>query len=296
MLASRGMTADADWAKLCARVEGMFPGVALDRERFSAYVVRHPAGSAALASDEIEALSELYLAAALRDHHAAAAVHFDARYLEPLGARLSRMGLSAAELDEVKQRTREKLLVGVEGSPLKIEEYAGRGRLAGLVQVVATREALSAFRKTKRERPLDDGELADPVAERWDPGMEMLKGRTREAFREAFEHAVRALEPRERNLLRLHLVGGVTLEQLAKFYSVHRATVVRWLAAARASVLDRTKSELGEKLGFGGSELESVMNDVQSRLDLSVERLLQSRVSLDEAAEPAPGNDEGSQS
>jgi len=104
----------------------------------------------------------------------------------------------------------------------------------------------------------------------------MLKGRARESFRLAFETAVRSLEPRQRSLLRLHLIGGVTLEQLASMYNVHRATVVRWLAAARAELLEKTKQGIARDLEVGGAELESLMDTIQSRLDVSVERLLAS--------------------
>jgi RNA polymerase sigma-70 factor (ECF subfamily) len=104
----------------------------------------------------------------------------------------------------------------------------------------------------------------------------MLKGRARDAFREAFERGVMSLTARDRNLLRLHLLGGVTLEKLAAMYDVHRATIVRWLAAARAAVLEETRRGLGAELGLGASELESLMVAVQSRLDVSVERMLAS--------------------
>lgn len=250
------------------RCEGVLRalGLRLDLDAFVDYVAKH---SAVASSDE--PLIELCLAFALRQRVPEASRIFEARYLEPLGTRLSRLRLSPAELDEVKQRTREKLLVATEAGALRIEEYAGQGRLAGLIQVVATREALTLFRAARREAPLADDAL---IGVDFDPGLEMLKGEAREAFRVAFEQAVRSLEPRERNLLRLHLLGGVTLEQLAKLHGVHRATVVRWLAAAREQLLARTRSALGSALGIQGQELESVMGAIQSRLDVSVERVL----------------------
>jgi RNA polymerase sigma-70 factor (ECF subfamily) len=246
-------------------------GLRLGRDAFVDYAAQHHAGSAASTAASDEPLTELCLAFALRERVPEASAIFETRYLEPLGTRLARLSLQPAELDEVKQRTREKLLVATETGALRIEEYAGQGRLAGLIQVVATREALSLFRAGRREAPLPEDAL---IGVELDPGLEMLKGKAREAFRVAFEEAVRSLEPRERNLLRLHLLGGVTLEQLAKLHSVHRATVVRWLAAAREQVLARTRSAMGEALGIAGQELESVMGVIQSRLDVSVERVL----------------------
>lgn len=268
------------------RARELFGGIRIAKQRFAAYVASHAAGDEALSRGDDEALLELVLVCALHDRIPGADQAFEARYLERLAASLGRLRLSASELDEVKQNVRAKLLVRAGEAPLKIEDYAGRGRLEGLLQVVATREALTLFRRAGREKPLDDRRLADPAAERWDPGLEMLKGRAREAFRDAFERAVRALGARERNLLRLHLLGGVTLERLATIHGVHRATVVRWLAAAREQVLSSTRAELGRTLGIGGDELESVMNAARSRLDLSVERMLASAASFDELDEP----------
>lgn len=291
LLAWRGMSGARDDARIevfLERARGVFPNLRVSRDAFVEYLSRHAAHAEALAHEGDEALLELYLAAGLDASVPAAARAFEERYLAPLGASLGRLGLSSTELDEVKQRVREKLLVKVGSQPPRVEQYAGRGRLAGLMQVVATREALTMFRKSRREAPLAEDSQAGSIAEAWDPGLEMLKGRAREAFRAAFAQAVRSLEPRERNLLRLHLLGGVTLEQLAKLYGVHRATVVRWLAAARERVLDDTKKAIGAELGLRGGELESVMNAARSRLDLSVEHLFRSDPSLAEPDEPGP--------
>jgi RNA polymerase sigma-70 factor (ECF subfamily) len=268
-----GAPLDARFFERFERIARSFSEFHLERDVFGAYVAAHPAGTLALAADNDEPLAELYLAAALRARESAASIAFESRYLEPLGARLARLRLSPAELDEVKQLTRHKLLVADSGDALRVEEYAGQGRLSGLIQVVATREALTLFRRARREAPLPATDLADPALD-WDPGLEILKGRAREAFRVAFEEAVRSLELRQRNLLRLHLLGGVPLEQLAKLHGVHRATVVRWLAAAREHVLTRTRSAMASALDVRGQELESVMDAIQSRLDVSVERVL----------------------
>lgn len=227
-------------------------------------------------SDAEAGAAEIALVAALRAGSAEAHRTFEARYLAPLRGSLGGLRLSDAELDDVKQRTREKLLVPDASGALRVEAYAGKGRLGGLVRVVATREAVSLRRRTAREIDLDGAALADPLGRSWDPGIELLKARTREAFVAAFETAVRRLTSRERTLLRLHLLGGVTLEKLAEMYSVHRATIVRWLAAAREKVLDGTRAGMAASLEVGGPELESLMDAIRQSLDVSVERMLAS--------------------
>lgn len=262
------MEFEGRFAKISAEL-----GLSVDLAGFVAWLASHP--HAPHATDD-EALAELVIAKALASGSEDAARLFESRYLAPLAPRLARLRLSDTELDEVKQRTREKLLVASKGARPRIEQYAGEGRLAGLVQVTATREALSLFRGKRRETALDEAALA-PAFE-LDPGIEMLKGRARDAFREAFASAVASLEPRQRNLLRLHLLGGVTLEKLAELHGVHRATVVRWLATARDAVARETERAVGSSLELHGTELESVMNAIRSRIDLSVERLFRSQV------------------
>jgi RNA polymerase sigma-70 factor (ECF subfamily) len=71
-------------------------------------------------------------------------------------------------------------------------------------------------------------------------------------------------------------MGGMTLEQLAQMYGVHRATIVRWLAAAREAVFGATRAHVAETLHAPADELDEMFDLVQSRVELSVERLLAS--------------------
>ena len=129
---------------------------------------------------------------------------FEQRYVTPLETTLARMRLDPSMLDEVKQIVREKLLVRAEGqASARIDEYAGRGRLAGLVQVVATREALTLLRRGAREVQRDE----DLVGE-IDPGLEMLKAKYNDAFKTAFAGAVSALTPSEQAQVMTALGGS----------------------------------------------------------------------------------------
>ena len=158
------------------------------------------------------------------------------------------------------------------GQPSRILDYAGRGRLRGLVQVTATRTAIDRIRHEHRETELPARELAASG----DVVLSLIKAQYREAFSAGFARAVASAPRRDRNLLRLHFLGGVTLEQLAQMYSVHRATIVRWLAAARATVLDHTREHVATTLGAPAEELDEMFALVHSRVELSVERLLAS--------------------
>ena len=260
-----------DASYLATLAEQTAPSVRLDHATFVAYLSTH---ELAEGEDLTEPLAELWLACGVANGNAEAVRLFDERYVTPLERTLVGMRLDAAMLDEVKQIVREKLLVRDTSGRAKVEEYAGRGRLAGLVQVVATREALGLLRRGAREVPAGDDDLAEPLVGTNDPGLEMLKAKYAEAFRAAFAAAVAALTPKQRNLLRMHLLGGVTLEQLASVHGVHRATVVRWLKEARDSVLAATEDALRRTLAVRADELASLLDLARSRLDVSIERLL----------------------
>lgn len=270
--------AHRDGSYLAALAEKVAPSVRVDPAAFAAYLRAHEAGRELLvepaAEDLAERAVELWLACAIAAGNREAARVFDERYVGPLERTLARMRLEPAMLDEVKQIVREKLLVRDESGRARIEEYAGRGRLEGLVQVVATREALTLIRRGAREIPAGDDDLAAPLVGVADPGLEMVKQKYKDAFRGAFAGAVAALTPKQRNLLRMHLLGGVTLEQLASVNGVHRATIVRWLKEARDTVLEKTQAALRSTLGVQTDELASLMALAQSRLDVSIERLL----------------------
>jgi len=66
----------------------------------------------------------------------------------------------------------------------------------------------------------------------------------------------------------------MTLEALAKMYGVHRATIVRQLASVREQLSSETRRQLGAKLQARPAEIDSIMDLVTSRFDVSVERML----------------------
>ncbi len=77
-------------------------------------------------------------------------------------------------------------------------------------------------------------------------------------------------------MLRLHLIHGLTIDEIAPMHEVHRATAARWMARARAEVLERSRARLGELLEADDREVESIMHLIASRLDVSIIRHLDS--------------------
>jgi len=55
---------------------------------------------------------------------------------------------------------------------------------------------------------------------------------------------------------------------------VHRATVARWIAKARETLLTETRTLLMKRLRVDQNEFESIMRLIQSRFDVSIHHFL----------------------
>jgi RNA polymerase sigma-70 factor (ECF subfamily) len=86
--------------------------------------------------------------------------------------------------------------------------------------------------------------------------------------------ALARLDARSRALLRYQLIDGWSIDQVGKLYGVHRATAARWLADARQVLGDAIRSELATRLQISTHEVDSIVRLVQSRVDMSLDRLL----------------------
>jgi RNA polymerase sigma-70 factor (ECF subfamily) len=99
--------------------------------------------------------------------------------------------------------------------------------------------------------------------------------RHRPAFKAAFRAALASLEARERTLLRMQVVDGLSLERIGVIYAVNKSTVSRWLTRAQEQLMDETKSRLRAELALSGGELESLVRAMRSGIELSVAALME---------------------
>jgi RNA polymerase sigma-70 factor (ECF subfamily) len=86
--------------------------------------------------------------------------------------------------------------------------------------------------------------------------------------------ALGRLESRERNLLRLHHVHGLSMDAVGATYQAPRSTVARWIVRARERLLTLTREELTARLGLTPGELDSMLRLVCSQLDVSLRQLM----------------------
>lgn len=75
-------------------------------------------------------------------------------------------------------------------------------------------------------------------------------------------------------MLRLHHIHGLTMDRLATMYGEPRSSIARRVMQARERLLKLTRGELAARWQLEGSELESLLGLVRSRLELSLHRLM----------------------
>lgn len=138
---------------------------------------------------------------------------------------------------------------------------------------MAVRIALGLLKKRQPAQPGDEV-LADIAAAGSDPELAHIKSLYRQEFKGAFQNALNSLTPRERNMLRMVLLDGLSITDLGAFYRVHRSTASRQLAAAREKLMDETRQELRAVLDLSPEQFYSLLQTIRSHLDLSLENIL----------------------
>ena len=251
--------------------------VELDLHRYAEHLAT--AVAAAGAEDPMAALAslhllDLYLAYAAGTGQPAAQELFVRRFLDPIAAAVAAIDSSPGLVDDVRQALNERLLLTPGHAPPRILQYGGRAALSSWVGVAARREALGLLRDGETHRRAAERAAEERLPITLDPELEFLKTRYRAAFKAAVSSAIARLPPRERTVIRLRTVGGLSLARIAGMMDVDESTVSRWEKRARDTISAQTHHELGNQLGVQVGELPSLARLVTSQLDVSVARLL----------------------
>jgi RNA polymerase sigma-70 factor (ECF subfamily) len=257
---------------LVTRVESAWPDLPIDHARLIGTIAR-------AAGDDLEkGLGDLYvedlaLALACAEGLSSALGHCDRLCAGAIAAAVARVDRSPDLRDEVRQILWQRIFVGTAAEAPRIQSYAGRGPLAAWVAVAAQRVALDLRRSAARTAgsdPLVDQLL--PASEH--PEIDYLRTRYKAEFETAVRDALGGLADRDRLLLKLTIVSGLSHEQLANIYSVNQSTITRWIARARETVLAETERRVCAALRMPPGEFRSLAGLLLSRLDLSISRVL----------------------
>lgn len=267
---------------LCDEASAAWPAFSVPRDDFLAYLAERIPRDRSI--DEVAPTlraADLYLACACSRGDARALATFDQSYGGEIARAFARVRPAGIGADDAQQILRQKLFVASPERTARILDYAGRGDLRAWTRMTAVRTLIDLARERGDQRgevPLDEVlfTMALP-AERAAPDLALLRSQYRAEFRASFEEAVAALTPRQRNLLRQHLLHDLNIDQLGALYRVHRSTCARWLAAARDDLVRGARRGLAARLGVTADELEGIMQLVASQLDITFQRVLGTR-------------------
>lgn len=249
------------------RGRAAWPDVAVSAEALAASLARLQQKDGRSAEDRLDHAGDLYLACACAAGDRRALAAFDAHFLTRVDAFVARINPSSEFAAEVRQQLRARLLVADGGSTPRIGHYAGQGALGAWLRMAATRTALDLSRASAVHlEPQRVPDLSDAVS----PDVRLLRKRYAGEYQAALREAWAALTVRERSVLRLYFVDGSTAEQVGVVFHVHRATVTRWISAARQRIMDLTLQIVGERLHLPRAELQSIARLIRSAIDLSI--------------------------
>ena len=239
-----------------------WPDVELDRNAFA-----HHCESIGALTEPADALdgAGLYLCCACARGDVGAAQAFERHCFTTAHTAISRVRSEHDFRDEALQVFRERMLVG---PPPRVLSYRGRGQLQAWVRVAAQRVALDLCRARKlpslTELELNDSLASAPVG----PELNLLRERYLPELRECLRRAVSSLSPQERNVLRMHVIGQCSIDDIGRAYRVHRATAARWLERIRTGIHERVRARMGTRLS--PSEFDSLARELGAELTLGL--------------------------
>jgi len=258
------------------------PTLALDAEDFVAHLARHlpdapfeATGEPTKATKQL-AFGDLYLAAACLRGCKAAVERLHREHLSQVPLFVARVlrGADKGTVDDLVQAVAEKLLVAKGDTPARLGDYGGQGPLGGWIRVVSTRMALRIVKKG--DDLSADGEAPEVPIGR-EPELDHLRVSYKDRFKAAFEGAFQKLDKEQRLLLRLHSSGTLRGDDIARMLGIDRSTAMRKLARAREVLFDATRDALMKDAGISSSEFRSIARVVQSQIDVTLSRVLQTK-------------------
>ena len=244
-----------------------WPGLVVDDEAITRQLAR--ASSVALSSSPALA-ADWYIAVACSVNAPKAHDYFQAAYAEAIDSGARRIDTSQDFVSEVRQRVLELLFVGSPTSGPRIAQYKGQGPLAVWLRTTSKRVALRLGSANATPRLTSETALADELAEACDQELALLRAHYGSLFREALIATLRELPQRERVLLQLSFVAGMSTVRIAKMYHVNQSTISRQLQQVAHKTFDAAKTKLRAKLGVVSQELESILAIVRSHIEMTL--------------------------
>jgi RNA polymerase sigma-70 factor, ECF subfamily len=271
-----------DYASKLQKLEAAYPGMVIDHKKLAERVVfefRETSSTFEMLTDIH--LEDLCIATACASGDKVALQHFSDSFVPQALVPVNRFVRDGVNLADVQSQLQAKLFLPVAGTDtrLGIEKYGGRGPLLGWLRVITTRLALSE-RRSKKSADGREAQLLNELigSDVYTPELHLQRADLRAIFKEAFCEAVESLPTDEREALRMHVYESLSIDDLARIFDVHRATAARWLTRAREHLHVATREYIQARTGCSGSDLDSMVHAMLSRVDMSLSQVLGARI------------------
>lgn len=180
----------------------------------------------------------------------------------------------AIEPAELAQRVRTRLLVAPKGKEPRIATYDGRGKLKSWLWTATRLELLQATRGMGQAPADDIDELSHLAAADRSPEAATRSKKDTKLVSDALAAALQVLEPKERTLLRMRFVDGVSTEELGRMFQVHRTTAQRWIEAAQAKIMAAMRARLEHEARLKHGEIDALVGEVAQSISLRLSQVL----------------------
>jgi RNA polymerase sigma-70 factor (ECF subfamily) len=249
-----------------------WPDIEVSADRFASEIQRR---TAAMPEPGPIKTTDVYIAIACVDgnEHAIRAVR--AILVREMEYAAGKTTASRDQLADAVASLSQVLFVDEPERPAALRDYSGRGDLKSYIRVAAVRQLARIVNRARREVGVGgDDVLLDRLAPASDPELSILRAQYRDVVDAAMRAALANLDERERAVLRYAFVEGWNVDRVGQAYNVHRATAARWISAARETLGKQIRKELAGRLKIGVDEIDSIIQLVQSRIDVSLDRVL----------------------
>jgi RNA polymerase sigma-70 factor, ECF subfamily len=269
MTTGRDSTADSKelLGKVLAAGASRWPGLTADPDELARYLSER---GVSLEHSTPPIASDLFLAFACQANLPNAVQLFHLTYGQIITSTARHFDKSGALADELWQRMAELLFVIEAGRPPGIAQYSGRGPLSAWVRTCAKRTALRLVKLDSLETLVTREALAEEISDACDQELTLLKSHYGEVFRQELLAALGDLPSKDRLLLQLHLVAGLSTTRIAKMYHLNQSSISRQLQRAAASIFTLIKQRVHLRLGVATAELESLLDLARSHIELSL--------------------------
>lgn len=174
--------------------------------------------------------------------------------------------------ESVQRTVVDALYPSADKSPT-LNSYRGYGRLTAWLQTSARHNAFGPGR-------VGDGSPY-PELPGLDPEEERIRAEIKKPATDALTRTLEKLPEKERRVLTLYLVKGLSLDEIGRLFGVHRATAHRWIQNAQRN-LRRTYIGECETFGITRDGVDCMFALFDCELSLSLNRLLSAGVDDEE--------------